>query len=173
MMRILHRAIVAGSLLLAACADETKNEPGTSTFIGEMSGAYSTTLEGEAVFGVVLGDGINSSGFALILGDGGDARILLTTPSTPKPPVGTYDIVAPGSSRTDTVFKGTMAYTVGGTLEEFAIQGGSITLARSTHNAVTGNFEFRAERTSPCCGPVPVQVFITGTFDAAQIPQVF
>jgi hypothetical protein len=38
---------------------------------------------------------------------------------------------------------------------------------------VAGTFELRAVRTSPCCDPTPVQIFITGTFDAAQINQVF
>ena len=173
-MRNILGAIMVGSLLLASCDDDTGNEPGTSTFNGEMSGAYSATLTGEAVFGVILGNGVKSSGFALILGDGGAARILLTTTSTPVPPVGTYEIVAPGfPAGADTVFTGTLGYTVGGVLEEFEISGGSITLSRSTHDAVIGNFELGAVRTSPCCDPAPVEIFITGTFDAAQIPQVF
>ena len=165
--------MVAGSLLLAACGEDIDAPPATSIFNGEMSGAYTGTLDGEAVFGITQDAGGNSNGFALILGDGGAARIFLRISGTGKPPIGTYEIVAPGAPASDAVFRGTVGYAVNGALEQYEVRGGTITLTRRTHEAATGSFELRAERTSPCCDPAPVQIVITGTFDAGQIPQVF
>lgn len=173
-MRIAVCAIVAGSLLLASCGDDTDIEPGAGTFTGEMTGAYAATLDGQAQFGVIEDASGTATGFALVLGDGSVARILLTASNTPEPPARTYEIVAPGFPvGSDTVFKGSIAYLVNGAVEEFEARGGTVSLTLSAHNTAAGTFELRAERTSPCCDPAPVQVVITGTFDAAQFPQVF
>jgi hypothetical protein len=174
MMRSALHALVAGSLLLAACGDDGQNEPGTATFAAEMTGAYTAALSGQAQFGVTVDNGFSAVGLALVLGDSGVARIFLTTSTTPRPLAGTYAIVAPGfPAGKDTVFTGTLGYMVNGAPEVFLARGGTITLTRSAHNGVAGTFEFTAVRTSPCCDPAPVQVVITGTFDAAQFPQVF
>jgi hypothetical protein len=173
MMRTTIRAVTAASLLLAACGDDTGNEPGTNTFTGAISGAHTAAISGEAVFGVTTDDGSNAVGLALILGEGGAARIFLASTSTPRPPGGTYDIEAPRlPAGSDTVFAGTVGYVVNGALELYETRGGTITLTRSAFNGVAGTFELRAVRTSPCCDPTPVQIFVTGTFDAAQINQV-
>jgi len=81
MMRTTMRTVAAASLLLAACGDSSGNEPGTSTFAGEISGAHTVSVSGEAVFGVTLDDGSNAVGLALILGEGGAARLF-----SPQPP---------------------------------------------------------------------------------------
>jgi hypothetical protein len=173
MMRTTLRAAVAASLFLAACGED-EDEPGTSTFTGDISGTHTESVSGEAVFGVTVDDGSNAVGLALILGEGGAARIFLASTNTPRPPVGTYDIVAPGfDAGNDTVFAGTVGYVVDRVLENYETTGGTITLTRSAFNGVTGTFELQALRTSPCCDPTPVEVVITGTFDAAQIDQVF
>lgn len=168
------QTVVAASLFLSACGDDTGNEPGTSTFAGEITGVHTASVAGEAVFGVTVDDGSGAVGLALILGEGGAARIFLASTSTPRPPAGTYDIEAPGfPAGSDTVFAGSVGFVVNGALEVFETRGGTITLTRSAFNGVAGTFELRAVRTSPCCDPTPVQIFITGTFDAAQINQVF
>lgn len=173
MMRTTLRAVAAASLLLTACGDD-QDEPGTNTFTGEISGAYTEAISGEAVFGVTVDDGSNAVGLALILGEGGAARTFLASTSTPRPPVGTYEIVPPDfDAGSDTVFAGTVGYVADRVLQTYETRGGTITLTRSAFNGVTGTFELRAVRTSPCCDPTPVQIFITGTFDAAQIDQVF
>jgi len=174
MMHSALRALVAGSLLLAACGDDGQNEPGTGTFAADMTGAYTAALSGQAQFGVTLDNGFNAAGLALVLGDSGAARIFLVSSATPRPLAGTYAIVASGLPATsDTVFTGTLGYVVNGAQQGFEIRGGTITLTRSAQNGVAGNFEFTAVRTTPCCDPSPVQVVIAGTFDAAQFPQVF
>ena len=173
-MLIASCAIVAGSLLLASCGDDTGIEPGTGTFNGEMTGAHAKTLDGLAQFGVIEAANGKATGLALILRDGGVTRVVLTASNTPKPPARTYEIVAPDFPvGSDTVFKGTISYVANGAIEQFEVRGGTITLTLSAHNAVAGSFELRAERIRPCCDPAPVEIFISGTFDAAQIPQVF
>jgi hypothetical protein len=173
MMRTTMRTVAAASLLLAACGDDTGTEPGTSTFAGEITGAHTASVAGEAVFGVTVDDGSNAVGLALILGEGGAARIFLASTRTPRPLVGTYDIDPPNFvAGNDTVFAGTIELVVNGAVEQFETRSGTITLTRSAFNGVAGTFQLRANRTSPCCDPTPVQVFITGTFDAAQINQV-
>jgi hypothetical protein len=171
MMRTALGAALAASLLLAACGDDIEDEPGTSTFTGNMTGAFVTPIAGPAVFGVTLDASANAGGFSLVLGDSSAARIALFAYTTPRPRAGTYEIVAPGfPAGSDTVFTGTMTYNVGGLQQQFEIRGGSITLARANHNRASGYFEVHAERTRPADG---AQVSITGTFDAGQIPQVF
>jgi hypothetical protein len=171
---MMMRAVVAASLLLAACGDDSGNEPGTGTFTGEITGALTATIAGEAVFGVTLDDGSNAVGLALILGEGGQARIFLASTSTPRPLAGTYNIEAPGfPAGSDTVFAGTVGVVVGGALEQYETRGGTIVLTRSAFNGVAGTFQLRAVRTFPCCDPTPVEIVVTGTFDAAQINQVF
>ncbi len=173
MMRTTMRTVAAASLLLMACGDDTGNEPGTSTFAGDITGAHTASVAGEAVFGVTVDDGSNAAGLALILGEGGAARIFLASTSTPRPLAGTYDIESPTfPAGKDTVFGGTVGLVVGGALEEYATRSGTITLTRSAYNGVAGNFELRAVRTSPCCDPTPVQIVVTGTFNAAQISQI-
>jgi len=173
MMRTTMRTVAAASLLLAACGDDTGNEPGTSTFAGEISGAHTVSVSGEAVFGVTLDDGSNAVGLALILGEGGAARLFLASTTTPRPKVGTYDIERPGfPGGSDTVFAGNVGLVVNGALEGYDTRSGTITLTRSAYNGVAGSFQLRAVRTSPCCDTTPVQIFISGTFDAAQISQV-
>lgn len=163
------RVLVAGSLLLGACGGDDQDAPGTSTFNGEMTGAHTATLGGQAVFGVTLDDKNIGSGFALILGDGGAARIFLTTPATTSPAVDTFEIAANDfTADNDTVWTGTVDYMAGGADEQFEIRGGTITLDRSNHNGVSGTFELRAQSTSSAG-----QVFITGSFNAAQINQEF
>lgn len=170
MMRTALGAALAASFLLAACGDDIEDEPGTSTFTGSMTGAYAAALAGPAVFGVTLNAASNAAGFSLVLGDSTAARIALFAYTAPKPRAGTYEIVAPGvTAGSDTVFNGTMTYNVGGARQQFEVRGGSISLIRANHNRTTGTFEFRAERTQPADG---TQVFITGVFDAGQIPQV-
>ena len=173
MMRTTMRTVAAASLLLAACGDDTGNEPGTSIFTGEITGVHTASVAGEAVFGVTLDDGSNAVGLALILGEGGPRASFSRQPAPPDPPVGTYDIESPTfPAGSDTVFGGTIGFVVNGALEQFETRSGTITLTRSAYNGVAGTFELRAVRTSPCCDPTPVQIFITGTFDAAQISQV-
>lgn len=168
MLRNTLRVLVAGSLFLGACGGDDQDAPGTSTFNGAMTGAYTATLGGQAVFGVTLDDKNVGSGFALILGDGGAARIFLTTAATTNPAVDTFEIVANDfTADNDTVWTGTVGIA-GVTNEQFEIRGGTITLDRSNHNGVSGNFELRAQSTSGTG-----QVFITGSFDAAQINQEF
>lgn len=171
MPRAALRTLLAAALLLAACGDDTEDQAGISVFAGDISGAYSAPLAGRAVFGVTLDGAANAAGFSLVLGQGGDARIALFAYTTPKPRVGTYEIVAPNApAGADTVFQGSLTYTAGGSLEVFEIRGGTITLTQASHNRTTGSLELRAERTTPADG---AEIFISGSFDAAQIPQVF
>lgn len=167
------RVALAGTFLLAACNGDSPGAPGASVFEGEVTGAYAATLSGDAMFGVTIDDAGNGNALALILGDGSVARIVLVSTATPKPLPGTYEILPSGlAPAEDTVFTGTVGLIAGGVPQEYEVRGGSITLVRSNHNAVTGQFELRALRTSPL-EPVPAQIFITGTFNAAQIPQEY
>jgi hypothetical protein len=167
------RVALAGTFLLAACNGDSPGAPGTSVFEGEVTGAYSATLAGDATFGVTIDDVGNGHALALILGEGSLARILLVSTATPKPPPGIYEILPPGfAPAEDTVFTGTVSFLADDVLQQYEVRGGSITLTRSNHNAVTGQFELLALRTSPA-EPVPAQIFIAGTFNAAQIPQEY
>jgi hypothetical protein len=173
MMHATMLTVAAASLLLAACGDNSGNEPGTSDFAGEITGAHTTSVSGEALFGVTLDDGSRAVGLALILGEGGAARIFLASTTTPRPLIGTYDVERPGfPGGNDTVFAGTVGLVVNGALEGYETRSGTITLTRSGYNGVAGNFQLRAVRTSPCCDTTSVQIFISGTFDAAQISQL-
>ena len=170
MLRTALRTALAATLLLAACSDD-EDEPGASVFIGEMTGAYTASLSGEAVFGVTLDDAAKAAGSALILGGGGPLRIVLFGYTTAKPRAGTYEIVAPDSpASSDTVFQGSISYRVAGASQAYEIRSGSITFTLINHNRVTGRLDLRAERTFPADG---AQISIIGTFDAGQIPQVF
>ena len=172
MLRAALVTALAATLLVAACSDDGEDQPGSNTFSAQMTGTYTAVLGGDAEFGVTLDDAAKASGFALILGGGtAAARIVLFAYTAPKPRAGTYEIVAPDSpAGSDTVFSGALTYDAGSGLETFQIRGGTITLDRANHNRTAGTFDFRAERTSPADG---AQIFISGTFDAAQIPQVF
>jgi hypothetical protein len=161
------RAFAASTLLLAACGDDTSEPASTRTFNGQMTGAYVGTLTGEAEFGIVRDNA--QTGFALVLGDGGTSRIVLRAGDTPRPAPGTYEIVAPGSPRSGVTFEGDVGYVTGGALNEFEIRGGTLTITESRSASLVGSFELRAERTSPCCDPAPVEIVVTGTFDAAPI----
>jgi hypothetical protein len=170
MLRAALRAVLA-TLLLAACTDDAEDQSGLSVFAGNISGTYSAPLAGRAVFGVTLDDAANAAGFSLVLGEGGAARIALFAYTTPKPRVGTYEIVAPGSPATsDTVFQGSLTYIVNDSVQAFEIHGGTITLDQAGHNRTAGSFELQARRIRPADN---AEVSIEGTFDAAQIPQVF
>ena len=171
MLRTALRTALAATLLLAACGDDAQDEPGASVFTGEMTGAYTASITGEAVFGVTLDDAADAAGSALIMGGGSPLRIVLFGYTTPKPRVGTYEIVAPGSpASSDTVFQGSISYRVAGASQAYQIRSGSITFTRVNHNRVTGRLDLRAERTFPADG---AQISIIGTFDAGQIPQAF
>jgi hypothetical protein len=172
MLRAALRTALAATLFLAACGEDTEDEPGTSTFSGAMTGVHDAALTGDAVFGVTLDQSANASGFSIVLGGlPSPARIALFAYTTPRPRVGTYEIVAPDfPAGSDTVFQGSLTYAVGGNLEKYEIRGGTITLDMANHSRATGTFDFRAERTSP---DDHAQIVITGSFDAAQIPQVF
>ena len=170
MLQVALRAALAAAVLLAACSD-SEDEPGASIFTGEMTGAYTTSLVGDAVFGVTLDDNAKAAGTALILGQGSPVRIVLFGNTTSRPRAGDYEIVAPSSpASSDTVFQGSLTYLVGGVSQAYEIRSGIITFTRVNHNRVTGSLELRAEQTSPADG---AQVFISGSFDAGQIPQVF
>ena len=170
MLRTALRTALAATLLLAACSDD-EDEPGASVFIGDMTGAYTASLSGEAVFGVTLDDAADAAGSALIMGGGSPLRIVLFGYTTPKPRVGTYEIVAPGSpASSDTVFQGSISYRVAGASQAYQIRSGSITFTRVNHNRVTGSLNLHAEQTSPADS---AQISILGLFDAGQIPQVF
>ena len=174
MKRAFIPALLAGSLLLASCEDDVDTDLVAPVFTAEMTGAYSAPLSGRALFGVTIDNNANANGMALLLGDSAVARIVFVSTNTPKPPARTYEIVAPGSPvGSDTVWTGNLFYVINGTVEKFAMSGGTISLTNSTHSSVTGNFEFSAVRTSPCCDPAPVEISVTGTFNAAQIPQEF
>ena len=171
MLRATLRTALAATIVLAACGEDTEDEPGRSLFAGTMTGVYAAPVAGKAVFGVTLDDAANGSGFSLVLGEGGAARIALFAYATPTLRSGTYEIVAPAfDAGSDTVFTGFLTYNAGASLDSFEIRGGSITLTRTNHNRTSGLFELRAERTSPADG---AQLTINGTFDAGQIPQVF
>jgi hypothetical protein len=63
MLRIALRSALAATVLLAACSD-SEDEPGASIFTGEMTGSYTASLVGEAVFGVTLDDNAKAAGTA-------------------------------------------------------------------------------------------------------------
>ena len=171
MLRNALRTALAATVLLAACGDDTEDEPGASVFIGEMTGAYTASLTGEAVFGVTLDDAAKAAGSALIMGGGSPLRIVLFGYSTARPRAGTYEIVAPDDPTSpDTVFQGSISYQVAGQSQAYEIRGGSITFTLVNHNRATGILDLRAARTFPADG---AQIFISGSFDAGQIPQVF
>ena len=171
MLRAAVPTVLVATLLLAACSDDTEDQSGLSVFAGNISGVYTGPIAGRAVFGVTLDGSANASGFSLVLGEGGAARIALFAYTTPTPRVGTYEIVAPGTAATaDTVFQGSLTYAVGAIPQVFEIRGGSITLTQASHNRTIGDFVLTAQRTRPADN---AEVTITGTFDAAQIPQVF
>lgn len=171
-LRSVVHAGLAATMLLAACGDDSEDQPGSATYTGTMTGVVSSSLEGPAVFGVTLDNGANAGGFSLVLGDSSEVRIALFTYTAPKPRAGTYEIVAPNfPAGSDTVFTGTVSYHLQGPVAQlFEIRGGTITLSRANHNRTTGTFELRAERTTPADR---AEVFISGSFDAGQIPQVF
>jgi hypothetical protein len=172
MLHAALRTALAATLFLAACGEDSEDDPGASIFAGSMTGANTATLAGDAVFGVTLDDAAKAAGFSIVLGGGrAPARIALFAYTTPRPRVGTYEIVAPNfPAGSDTVFQGSLTYVVGGTIEAYEIRGGSIDLTMANHNRATGTVEFRAIRTSPDDG---AEIVINGSFDAAQIPQVF
>jgi len=171
MLRAALRTALAATLILAACGDDSEDEPGAAIFAANMTGAYATPLAGKAVFGVTLNDAAKGSGFSLVLGDGRPVRIALFAYATPTPRPGTYEIVGPGvSAGSDTVFSGFLTYLAGTAIDSFQVTGGTVTLQRANHNRAAGTFELSAARTSPDDG---AQVFISGSFDAGQIPQVF
>jgi len=171
MLRTALRTALAATLLLAACGDDAQDEPGASVFTGEMTGAYTASITGEAVFGVTLDDAADAAGSALIMGGGSPLRIVLFGYTTPKPRVGTYEIVAPGSpASSDTVFQGSISYRVAGASQAYQIRSGSITFTRVNHSRATGTLNLSAERIFPADG---AQISIIGSFDAGQIPQVF
>ena len=149
-----------------------EDEPGASVFIGEMTGAYTASLTGEAVFGVTLDDAANAAGSALIMGGGSPLRIVLFGYTTARPRAGTYEIVAPDAARRARIpcSRAPSATWSPAQSQAYEIRGGSITFTRVNHNRVTGSLELRAERTLPADG---AQIFISGSFDAGQIPQVF
>ena len=170
MLRFALRAALAATVLLAACSD-SEDEPGASIFTGEMTGSYSASLVGKAVFGVTLDDKAKAAGTALILGQGSPVRIVLFGNTTSRPRAGDYEIVASNTAASsDTVFHGSLTYVVNGEPQAYEIRSGLISFTRVNHNRVTGSLELRAEQTSPANG---AQIVIRGSFDAGQIPQVF
>ena len=161
------RSVLAATMLLLSGCDDGDDPSAGSSFGGELTGAYSETLDGEAHFGVVRTGG--STGFTILLGEGGSAVVALQTPGTERPAAGTYEIVAPDFPEPDGKFHGTVAYTLGSGVEQFELRGGTLTLTSSDGDTIDGSVELRAERTSPCCDPAPVQIFITGNFTAKPV----
>jgi hypothetical protein len=147
----------------SGCGEDTDD---IAAFDGEMTGAFSEALSGGATCGIVRTGGVTT--FTLLLGDGGAADLTLRYDEDEQPDEGTYPIGAPDDPRTG-IFRGTVDHVANGGLNRFDIQDGTVTIERSIDGDLDGTLDLRAARTSPCCDPSPVEINVTGNFDAAPI----
>jgi hypothetical protein len=151
------------AVTVSGCGEDADD---IATFGGEMTGAFSAPLSGGATYGILRTGGVTT--FTILLGDGGAADLTLRYDEDERPEEGTYPIRSPDDSRTG-IFRGTVDHVADGVLNRFDIQDGTVTIERSIDGDLDGTLDLRAVRTSPCCDPSPVEVTITGGFDAAPV----
>ncbi len=156
--------MVAGAILAAGGCSDDGNQPATGSYSAEVSGAYQGTFSGEAYFGVLRE--LGELGFTLVLGDADPVRVVLQSDGTAQSPAGSYELVAPDFPQAGGNYRGTVGLVQGNALEQFEIRGGTLVIEESNTGRLRGTVELRAERTFPCCDPVPIQLFLTASFDA-------
>lgn len=152
-------------LAVAGCgSDESPDD--LATFEGVLAGAYSATLDGEALYGIARTGG--TTAFTILLSDGADFTITLRYDESAQPGTGTYALGAPDDPDTG-IFRGSVTYVTSGAAEGFEIRSGTVVVTRSVSGDLDGTVDLRAVRTSPCCDPAPVEITVTGSFDAAPL----
>ena len=168
-------AAIAFAIVVGACSDSTG--PGlTGDFSGNVTGDQTKSLEGDAFFsfGSVFGD--PEAGFALLLLEGSalgdnDDFIIIGRQQQGRPAVGTYPIVGQEGAPEPAEFVAGWFPATGEEVDgEFASTGGSITISTSTSRRLRGSFEFDAIGTMGE-DPTPLEVTITGTFDAVFVDE--
>ena len=162
-IRMLGLALL-GALTLAGCGDDDDRTTGTlGSFEGNITGAITATLGGNAVYGLDQNDDL----FELALVDAPVAAPPFTLAlgiigRTTLPPNGTYTV-------------GLSANNINGSLYVLAPDdfyylnpGGTLTITTSSENNVRGTFNFTAHHET--AAPGTASITITGSFIAECVP---